>query len=169
MLIVDPVPATIPFGVTQSPLCSTVSLTYSLTYDTGAAAPVWISATTGTHLNLTPSSLGALGNHAFELVATEVISGVLSPITAISIELDHPCETTAVTAIASIPDQTLFAWQFATNSNLMSFSVPFSEFACDVTTNFGVDCGAFVYSVSPVALVPDEPAILASLSIDSVG
>ena len=78
VLLVDSVPAQIPFAVDQSPQCGEV-LTYSLIDGTtGLAAPPWVSAASGTHLKLTPTSLSLVGLYSFDLSVFEVATGVTS-------------------------------------------------------------------------------------------
>ena len=63
VLLVDSIPAMIPFAVVQSPLCGT-ALTYELTHASGTPTP-WISAASGTDLQLSPDSLSLEGIHDF--------------------------------------------------------------------------------------------------------
>ena len=84
------------------------------------------------------------------------------------IKVTYTCQTSAITA-ASIPDQTLFAWQFTANPDSISISVPFSEFKIEDTSSHGIDCGPFTYSVSALSWEPHDPRIFTSLSIDPVG
>ena len=81
--------------------------------------------------------------------------------------MEHPCETTAVFA-TGIPDQNVFFWQFTNDPNLMSFSVPYTEFETEVTTTLGVSCGQFTYTVALAVLEPDDPAIISNMSVDPV-
>ena len=74
VLLVDVTPANIPYAVVQSPLCGDI-LTYIVAYDTGLAAPAWVSANPG-YLELTPSALGLVGTYTFDVVVSEALSGV---------------------------------------------------------------------------------------------
>ena len=102
ILQADSSPAIIPFAAVEAPLCG-ATLTYAFSYDTGATAPAWISAATGTHLELTPNPLSPLGIYAIILVASEPISGKQSSVASIEITLTNQSQNTAITA-ASIPD-----------------------------------------------------------------
>ena len=51
----------------------------------------------------------------------------------------------------------------------MSFSVSYSEFECEVTATLGVACGFFTYTVAHDFLAPDDPRLIANMSVDPVG
>ena len=119
------------------------------------------------------SDLADIGVYSVTVTATIPLetspgSGVdMSATFIFEINVTYPCQTSAITA-ASIPDQTLFAWQFTANPDSISISVPFSEFKIEDTSSHGIDCGPFTYSVSPVTLEPQDPNVLTSLSIEPV-
>ena len=91
-----------------------------------------------------------------------------SSIAPIEIILRHPCETTAISS-TGVPDQNYFLWQLTNDPNLASLSVSLPELKCAVTTSLGVSCGQFTYTVATVILAPDDPAIIANMSVDPVG
>lgn len=114
---------------------------------------------------MTATSLALAGSYSFELVASEPVSAVQSLATTIDVELVHPCVTTAVSATA-IADQVLYAWM-AQDASTLTATVAYTDFVCEVTENFGVDCGAFTYSVTPSVLEPNDPAVVMSATVDS--
>ena len=74
-LLVDAIPESIPFIVTQSPLCGE-SLTYTISLTGGGAAPTWITVDPSSFLSLTPSDVSLAGIYSFDLIASEALSGV---------------------------------------------------------------------------------------------
>lgn len=64
VLLVDSTPAMIPFALVQSPLCG-ATLTYLLTDAAGIISTPWITAASGTDLELSPSSLSLEDSHDF--------------------------------------------------------------------------------------------------------
>ena len=100
----DPIPASIPYQVTQSPLCGAV-LSYSFLDATGSAAPLWIYDVPGSNLELIPSDITLEGSYSFILTATETVSGASSSAAAIQVDLNNPainainpCSTSTVSA-----------------------------------------------------------------------
>ena len=150
----DPIPASIPYQVTQSPLCG-AALTYSFLDATGTTAPSWIYDVPGSNLELIPSNIALVGSYNFILTATEAVSGTSSS-SAIQVDLNtvisvNPCSTSTVIA-SEIADTIL---HLKTKSpGALSSSIPFSDFTTDVTASSGLDCGAFSYSVTLVNLIP---------------
>ena len=62
-LLVDIIPVSIPFQVTQSPLC-VASLTFSLTDASLVTAPAWIYPVSDTHIEINPTLLSLVGDYA---------------------------------------------------------------------------------------------------------
>ena len=62
-LLVDTIPAPIPFEVTQTPLCG-AALTFLLTDSLGVIAPTWIYPVSETHLELNANILSQEGYYS---------------------------------------------------------------------------------------------------------
>ena len=126
------------------------------------------------NFSIQTSDLADVGVYSVTVTATIPLetspgSGVdMSATFIFEINFTYPCQTSAITA-ASIPDQTLFAWQFTANPDSISILVPFTEFKAEDTSSHGIDCGPFTYSVSALSWEPHDPSIFTSLSIDPVG